>query len=182
MRPRRSNNGPARLVSQPIRLQAWQTQNGAEPLAAMERDLCTLMRALAEARFANDEQNKSHQQATRDLLLSLLEVKDAFEHVFEDVDRHKDRLDAKMKKYLSNFQTVSKLLWRILQRQGVKEIINLEQGFDPHWHQIVGKVPDPSRVDGTILEVVRRGYAWQGKLLREAEVVVVYNGGGGTGC
>jgi hypothetical protein len=45
--------------------------------------------------------------------------------------------------------------------------------FDPDLHQAVAAVETPDAEPGTILETVRKGYAWRGTVLRHAQVRVV---------
>ncbi|QDU68080.1 nucleotide exchange factor GrpE [Engelhardtia mirabilis] len=50
--------------------------------------------------------------------------------------------------------------------------------FDPELHQAVARVQDPDAEPNTVLETVRRGYTWRGRVLRHAEVRVAAEAGG----
>ena len=64
-----------------------------------------------------------------------------------------------------------------LARAGVDEVPALGAPFDPRLHEGVGARPVPAgaaagTVAGTVIEVVRRGFRWQGQVLRRAQVLL----------
>lgn len=161
------------ITGQLIPLQAWKPEDGGAPLAVIERDIRDLMHRLAEAEFSRSQQDRDHHEHTRNMLLSVLEVTDAFERVFRSVSAKQDKVTVQMKKWIGNFRTAYRMLRRVLTDQGVSRIENLEQGFDPRWHRAVETIEDMSRAEGTIVEEVLPGYVWRDELLRHAEVVAV---------
>ena len=48
--------------------------------------------------------------------------------------------------------------------------------FDPHRHQAMFEVPDPTRPEGTVVQVVQTGYAIGDRVLRPAMVGVAKGG------
>ena len=69
---------------------------------------------------------------------------------------------------------------RLLGKHGVKPIEAEGQKFDPHKHQAMFEVPDPTRPEGTVVQVVQAGFAIGDRVLRPA-MVGVAKGGGATG-
>jgi molecular chaperone GrpE len=67
----------------------------------------------------------------------------------------------------------------VLQRQGVTRFGKPGERFDPERHEAVAAHPSDEHPDGTILEVVRSGYARNGRVLRPAQVVVARSTGTG---
>jgi molecular chaperone GrpE len=61
---------------------------------------------------------------------------------------------------------------RVLPQFGLEPIDCLGQAFDPELMEVVEVVDAPDRQSGTVMEEVRRGYRWDGKLLRPAQVKV----------
>jgi molecular chaperone GrpE len=61
-------------------------------------------------------------------------------------------------------------LRRALKAQGIQPIDCLDRPVDPEWMTVVEVVEDPDRPPGVVVEEIRRGYTWQGRLLRYAEV------------
>jgi molecular chaperone GrpE len=67
-----------------------------------------------------------------------------------------------------------------LERFGVRRIDALGQRFDPHLHEAVMEVEDPSRPPGTVTQVLEDGYMIHDRLLRPARVVVSRQPSGGS--
>ncbi len=64
-----------------------------------------------------------------------------------------------------------------LREAGLEEIPAMGTAFDPYLHECLHQVDDPQAPDGTVKEVVRKGYRFQTRVLRPAQVVVVKNEG-----
>ena len=60
----------------------------------------------------------------------------------------------------------------ILERYGVQKIIPLHEKFDPHLHQAMFEVDDPSLPTGSVAQLIQPGYSLNGRLLRPALVGV----------
>ncbi len=172
------------MAAEPIEAQAGTAPAEAEDLSAEDRgarlpaledSLRTLLLRLAEAERALAEGRRQQEEEARLLLLEIVEVSDAFERLFAAADEMGDRVDAATRRWLRNFQTVYRLLQRLLQRHGVAEVETLDGMFDPAWHTVAEVVSDRERPDGAIVKVLRKGYGWRGQVLRPAEVVAVRN-------
>ena len=68
-------------------------------------------------------------------------------------------------------------LRKVLQDAGLQEIPAEGRPFDPYLHDCVEQVADPEREDGTVKDVVRKGYRVYERVLRPAQVIVIKNGG-----
>jgi molecular chaperone GrpE len=64
-------------------------------------------------------------------------------------------------------------LRRSLAAEGIEPIPCVGRPVDPEVMAVVGVVDDPGRPPGSVVEEVRRGYTWKGRLLRLAEVRAV---------
>ena len=67
-------------------------------------------------------------------------------------------------------------LWRVLAGAGLEVLDPAGKPFDAYEHEVVGRVDDENLSDGTVKEVVQKGYRYRKKLLRAAKVVVVSRG------
>lgn len=76
---------------------------------------------------------------------------------------------------------VAENLRRALREAGLEEIPSEGRPFDPYLHEAVERVPDDDVSDGTIKEVVRKGYRYNHKVLRPAQVIVAAKRGDGNG-
>ena len=65
---------------------------------------------------------------------------------------------------------------RLLERNGVTRIAAKGERFDPHRHQAMFEVPDPTVPAGTVVEVVQEGYQIGDRVLRAALVGVSKGG------
>ncbi len=154
-------------------LHGWKDECGIDRLAVIEQDERGLIRQLAEARLALDEHHRQHQENTRDVLLSLLEIGDICDEVLADVGAKADQVSQQTKKWIGRFRTASKLLKNVLSDQSVSQFETQPgQVFDPVWHRAVGKVSGPDGTVGIIVKVVNAGYLWRGELLRKAGAIV----------
>jgi len=71
----------------------------------------------------------------------------------------------------SGVEATRTALFAVLEREGVRPIP--EGGnFDPAFHECVSRVPAQGVEPGTIVEVLRRGYVLEGRILRPAQVKV----------
>lgn len=68
-------------------------------------------------------------------------------------------------------------LRKVLQDAGLQEIPAEGRPFDPYLHDCVEQVADPEGEDGTVKDVVRKGYRVYERVLRPAQVIVIKNGG-----
>jgi molecular chaperone GrpE len=91
----------------------------------------------------------------------------------------RDTADGPMKSLIDGIELTEREMQRLLATHGVKPIEAEGQKFDPHRHQAMFEVPDPSRPEGTVVQVVQTGYAIGDRVLRPA-MVGVAKGGGAT--
>ncbi len=142
-------------------------------LTGIETDLRRLM--LQEVHLQRDlrDATRDQERHERARLLLLIEVVDAFERVFVAIEARPDDVTPLMRKWLSNFKTIRRMVEGMLRREGVVPVEVLGEEFDPEWHRILRTVVDPEKPDGTIVAITGTGYLWKGQLLRETEVVVV---------
>jgi molecular chaperone GrpE len=60
-----------------------------------------------------------------------------------------------------------------LSRRGVKEIESMGAGFDTDYHEAVARIPAPDdKTKGKIVDVVKKGYMLNDKVIRYAKVVI----------
>ena len=93
----------------------------------------------------------------------------------------RDNADAAMKSLIEGIELTEREMQRLLAVHGVKPIEAEGQKFDPHKHQAMFEVPDPTRPEGTVVQVVQTGYAIGDRVLRPA-MVGVAKGGGAAGA
>lgn len=93
--------------------------------------------------------------------------------VLDDFDAAIAHLDGEASK---GVRMVHANLLKALTAAGLEEIPAEGGVFDPYVHDCVQQVPDAGLKDGTVKEVVRKGYRLPDRILRPAQVIVVKNG------
>jgi molecular chaperone GrpE len=132
-----------------------------------EHDL--YLRAMADfdnyrRRVERDREN-AVKRDKRALLLALVDLVDDFDRALAHVDNSSDTVR-------SGVRAIQRQLLRVLEAQGVKAFESVGQAFDPAVHEAVGAEQSDQHEAGTILEELRRGYHWNGEVLRPARVRV----------
>jgi molecular chaperone GrpE len=93
----------------------------------------------------------------------------------------RDSADPTVRSLIEGIEMTEREMQRLLAKHGVKPIEAEGQKFDPHKHQAMFEVPDPSRPEGTVVQVVQAGFAIGDRVLRPA-MVGVAKGGGAQGA
>jgi len=88
----------------------------------------------------------------------------------------RDTADGPLKSLIDGIELTEREMQRLLAVHGVKPIEAEGQKFDPHKHQAMFEVPDPTRPEGTVVQVVQTGYAIGDRVLRPAMVGVAKGG------
>jgi len=105
--------------------------------------------------------------ANENLIMELLRVMDDFERA---IDSAKNSNDAKM--LLQGIEMVRHDFQDIMEENGLKVIDPKDQPFDPEKHEAIEHIEDDGHPANTVLEVMRKGYELNGKILRPAAVKV----------
>jgi molecular chaperone GrpE len=106
-------------------------------------------------------------RAAESLLLDLLPIVDDLERALA-VDATGEGAEA----YRRGVEIIHKQMLDLLARRGVKPLEALGADFDPHLHQAVASEPAEGRRDGEVVEVLRKGYLLNERLLRPSMVKV----------
>jgi molecular chaperone GrpE len=84
--------------------------------------------------------------------------------------------DPSVKALLEGAELTEREMLRALEKHGVKRLDPKGERFDPHFHQAMFEVPDPSVPAGTVAQVVQVGYSIGDRVLRPAMVGVAKGG------
>lgn len=117
------------------------------------------------------EHAEMRERANERLLADLLPVYDDLERALEAFGDGREG-DA----IADGVALVQRSLWGVLEREGVSVIDPVGEAFDPHRHEALLSQPS-DQPEGTVLEVVQRGYGLGDRVLRPARVIVA---GGGS--
>jgi molecular chaperone GrpE len=84
--------------------------------------------------------------------------------------------EAGVKPLVEGVELTDRELAKVLEKHGVRRLEPMGQKFDPHFHQAMFEVPDPSVPAGTVVQVVQDGYTIGERVLRPALVGVAKGG------
>ena len=128
------------------------------------------VRAMAEAdnirKRATRDIEHAHKFALENFSKDLLAVKDSLEMGLAAAD------SADAESLLAGSEATLKLLAGSLQRFGISEIDPEGEPFDPEQHEAMTMQPSNDVEPGSVLTVIQKGYALNGRLLRPARVIV----------
>lgn len=117
----------------------------------------------------NKEKEEWFKYASQDLIEKLLPVLDNFERAILAIDEQNEEV----KNVLSGIKMIEKQLIEILEKEGLEPIVAVGSDFDPFLHEAVMQVPAPEGVaDNQVVEEIRKGYLFKGRLLRASMVKV----------
>lgn len=88
----------------------------------------------------------------------------------------RENADPAMQSLIDGIEMTEREMQRLLAKHGVTPIEAEGQKFDPHKHQAMFEVPDPSRPEGTVVQVVQAGFAIGDRVLRPAMVGIAKGG------
>ncbi len=150
----------------------------ADPLEALRRELSTSEARAQELtvrlKYLQAEVENTRKQAEKEraeyvrfaggrVARRLLSILDQFDLALQACD------DDPLGK---GFRMVRDNLLGVLREEGLEEI-PVGGTFDPYLHEAVATVEDGGRPEGSIAEVVQKGYTFASRVLRPAQVVVV---------
>ena len=140
----------------------------AEAIATRDDYLDRLQRTAADfdnyrKRVVREEQSLTA-RAQAGLVEAILPALDDLERALEAASQHEE---AKLE---DGVRLVHRQLSDVLAKRGLAEIPT-DGVFDPHVHEALAAIPSEAE-EGTILEVVQRGYLLGERVLRPARVIV----------
>jgi molecular chaperone GrpE (heat shock protein) len=107
--------------------------------------------------------------AQAEVLRNLLPIVDDFDRAINEYQRHGQ--ESEHASWIAGFDLIRKSLTKFLQNYGVVEI-QQSTYFDPELHEAVVQVDSQAHESGAIVEIVQKGYMFNGRLLRVARVTV----------
>lgn len=114
---------------------------------------------------------KENRKDLKKILNSIVEVLD-------EVDEFKDILkEREDRKNLKTFNRTIKAINKKINYMGLEQIKTVLEQFNEDMHYCVEVVEDSDYENETIIEEIKSGYKYKGKVIRESRVVVIKNEG-----
>ena len=102
----------------------------------------------------------------RDVLLGVLAIMDSFERALQS-----EALKIDHPTHVGII-SIYRQLERLLEQHQVMSFESLGQHFDPNLHQAAETEFSSRHPEGIIIQEIQKGYLWEGKVLRPAQVIV----------
>lgn len=161
-----------------VKLESRQVKSALDDFRALFDTLREANACLSDEQERRREQDrKADQQGQKDLLLELLELRDRLQAGLDQARRFRPGwLAGRAVGFVASMaEGMSMNLRRFdetLARRGVRELPALGQTFDPHTMHAAELARNPYRPAGVVVGELRKGFLYQDRLLRPAEVVV----------
>ncbi len=142
----------------------------AELDARVEQLTEALARSQAEMvnqeRRMEREMDKTRKFALERVMRDFVPVLDSLDQAMESVG------DGDDSSAVEGLALTRKLALKVLEAHGLETIDPTGKPFDPSWHEAMTAVPSEDAEPDSVIEVLQKGYALHGRLLRPARVVV----------
>ncbi len=107
----------------------------------------------------------------------MLDVTDNLRRGIESVPlAEREAAEGSMRALLEGVDLTERDLLKKLETHGVRKLSPEGQKFDPNFHQAMFEVPDETKPNGTVLQVIQTGYSIGDRVLRPAMVGVSKGG------
>jgi len=154
------------------------------PVALLEAEVAALkdqlLRAMAETenvrRRTQREREETLKYAAVPVIKDLLGVADNLQRALESVPADQVAENEPVKNLRLGVEMTQKELQAVFERHGIQAIHPLGERLDPHLHEAMYEVEDPSKPAGTVVQIIQAGYRLGDRLLRPARVGISKGG------
>lgn len=151
------------------------TQNLQEEYQKVKDELSKLekqyLRLLADyqnlQKRTGQEKEELHKYAAQKTIEILLPALDTFDYARSSV-----KPDSKSEKIVEDFNLVFEMLLKCLKDIGLEPIEETGVPFDPIYHEPLHQIPTDELPDHTVMQVLKKGYMLNKKVIRPALVTV----------
>ena len=110
------------------------------------------------------EKEKIFAYATEDIMCQLLPILDNFDRALDSVDEEDG--------FYQGVKMIYDQILKALNENGLEEIQCIGENFDPNFHHAVFMEESEDKEEGTVLEVLQKGYLLKDKVIRPSMVKV----------
>jgi molecular chaperone GrpE (heat shock protein) len=121
-----------------------------------------------------EQKEQDHYKTKKNLFLEIINIIDIYENK-EEILKEKYIDSNEELKLINNFAFLKKNLLNLLSNYGVTQIYFPENKMIIGYSKVISTEPNPTKENGTIIEIIRNGYTIGKDLIREAEIIVVKN-------
>ena len=164
--------------------EAIEDNDDATRIADLEAEVSSLkdqlLRAMAETENLRQRTRREREDtikyAAMGLIKDLVEVTDNLKRAVDSVPADAVENDEQLKNLLTGVEMTEKQIITVFERHNIKQVAALGEKLDPHSHEALFEVPDPTAPAGTVVQVMQPGYRLHERLVRPARVGVAVGG------
>lgn len=105
-----------------------------------------------------------------EILIKQIDLLDVIEQAYASINKN-----ASPEVIKKGLELIKLEFSKMLSSEGVKEMDSAGQKFDPNIHEAIEQLETKEEEDGKILEVMQKGYMFNGRMIRPARVKVAKN-------
>ena len=155
-----------------------------DPIALLEGEIAALkdqlLRAVAETENVRNRGRREREEGIKyaavPLIKDLLSVADNLSRAIDSIPAEAAEGDEQLRNLLTGVQMTHRELQTIFERHKIEKIDPMGEQLNPHFHEAMFEVPDPTQPSGTVVQVVQPGFKLHDRLLRPARVGIAKGG------
>ncbi|WP_085901503.1 nucleotide exchange factor GrpE [Kiloniella majae] len=139
-----------------------------------------LLRTMADMENLRNRTRRDKEDAIKyapqKLVTDLIGVMDNLQRALSSVSEEAAEGNEDLKTLRDGVEMTNREMLKVFERHNITEVEAMGARMDPHSHEALFEIPDPSQPEGTILQVVQPGFRLHDRLLRPARVGVAKGG------
>ncbi|WP_419902962.1 nucleotide exchange factor GrpE [Kiloniella sp.] len=139
-----------------------------------------LLRTMAEMENLRNRTRREREDtvkyAPQKLVTDLIGVMDNLQRALSSVSEEIAAGHDDLKNLRDGIEMTNREMLKVFARHNITEVEALGKKMDPHSHEALFEIPDPSQPEGTIIQVIQPGFRLHDRLLRPARVGVAKGG------
>ncbi|WP_085907671.1 nucleotide exchange factor GrpE [Kiloniella majae] len=139
-----------------------------------------LLRTMADMENLRNRTRRDKEDAIKyapqKLVTDLIGVMDNLQRALSSVPEEAAEGNEDLKTLRDGVEMTNREMLKVFEKHNITEVEAMGARMDPHSHEALFEIPDPSQPEGTILQVIQPGFRLHDRLLRPARVGVAKGG------
>ncbi|WP_417452414.1 nucleotide exchange factor GrpE [Kiloniella sp.] len=139
-----------------------------------------LLRTMADMENLRNRTRRDKEDAIKyapqKLVTDLIGVMDNLQRALSSVSEETAEGNEDLKTLRDGVEMTNREMLKVFEKHNITEVEAMGARMDPHSHEALFEIPDPSQPEGTILQVIQPGFRLHDRLLRPARVGVAKGG------
>ncbi|WP_085906438.1 nucleotide exchange factor GrpE [Kiloniella majae] len=139
-----------------------------------------LLRTMADMENLRNRTRRDKEDAIKyapqKLVTDLIGVMDNLQRALSSVSEEAAEGNEDLKTLRDGVEMTNREMLKVFEKHNITEVEAMGARMDPHSHEALFEIPDPSQPEGTILQVIQPGFRLHDRLLRPARVGVAKGG------